>query len=238
MTQQPSVSIVIPCRNEASALRTVIEGAKAFCTDQRLVFEIIVVDNHSTDGSYDIAVSEGVHVVVENQVGYGLACRAGLAKATGTMVAIVDADQSYNISDIAALLELLNDGCDLAIGSRLRGTIESGAMPILHRYVGVPLLTTVLNLITGYNLSDAHCGLRLARATSIQCLKMKSNGMEFASEMLLLASRHRLRIGEAPITYRRRRGHSKLRTFRDGIRHLLLMLMFVIHQTWEVISSR
>jgi len=98
-------------------------------------------------------------------------------------------------------------------------------MPALHRYVGNPVLTRLLNLMYGSGVSDAHCGMRAFRREVLERLDLRMPGMEFASEMVIRASKAGLRIEEIPIEYRPRRGESKLNSFRDGWRHLRFLLV-------------
>lgn len=223
------VSVVMPCLNEGSTVGACVQEAYAAIDRLRLRGEVVVVDNGSSDDSIQAALQAGARVVVEPVLGYGSACRRGLEEAQGELLVLVDSDGTYDLTTLRSFVEPLTNGTDLVIGSRLRGTIESGAMPWLHRYVGNPLLTSVLNLMLGSGISDAHCGLRAIKRDRYLELPLVSTGMEFASEFLLTAGRHGLRIEETPITYRRREGgEPKLRTFRDGWRHLKLMLALAI----------
>jgi hypothetical protein len=115
----------------------------------------------------------------------------------------------------------------MVMGTRMRGRIEPGAMPWHHRWIGVPILTGVLNLLFRAHISDAHCGMRSITADAARSLGLRTTGMEFASEMIIQAARTRLRIAEVPITLGKggRPGKPHLRSFRDGWRHLKMMFM-------------
>ena len=121
----------------------------------------------------------------------------------------------------------LRGGYDLVMGNRFRGKILPGAMPWLHRYIGNPVLTGILNLFFHSPIGDAHCGLRAFPKASCAKLSLATAGMEFASEMVIKASLSRQRITEVPIILhpdgRDRPPH--LRSFRDGWRHLRFMLL-------------
>jgi len=121
----------------------------------------------------------------------------------------------------------LREGYDMVMGTRLRGRIEPGAMPWHHRWIGVPILTAVLNILFKTRISDAHCGMRSITADAARSLGLRTTGMEFASEMIIQAARTRLRIAEVPITLGKggRPGKPHLRSFRDGWRHLKMMFM-------------
>lgn len=224
------MSVVIPCLNEAQSIARCVEKASDAICEAGIVGEVVVVDNGSTDGSPSLALSSGARVVHEPHRGYGSACRRGLRAAQGKYVLMADADESYDFSQLGSFLALLEDGADVVMGSRLKGTIHNGAMPWLHRRVGNPLLTWILNLFFGAGVSDAHCGMRAFRRDLLARLDLRSSGMEFASEQVIRAAKLRLDIREVPIDYRRRVGTSKLSSFSDGWRHLRLLL--VHSPTW------
>jgi glycosyltransferase involved in cell wall biosynthesis len=186
---------------------------------------VIVVDNGSTDRSAEVAEAAGARVVYEPRRGYGSAYLRGLDEAQGEYVVMADGDGTYDLGDLPAFVELLDDGDDLVLGSRFRGTIHEGAMPWAHRWIGNPVLTKILNVFFGIRVSDAHCGLRAIRRSAAALLELQATGMEFASEMILKAAKRNLRVGEVPIEYHPRIGESKLNTFRDGWRHLRFMLL-------------
>src|SRR4029453_6583397 len=187
--------------------------------------EVIVVDNGSTDQSDLIAAEEGARVIKEQRRGYGNAYLAGFAAARGRYIVMADGDNTYDFDLVGKFVAPLENGADLVMGSRLKGTIHKGAMPALHRYVGNPVLTGVLNLMYGSGVSDAHCGMRAFRREALESLDLRMPGMEFASEMVIRASKAGLRIEEIPIEYHPRAGESKLNSFRDGWRHLRFLLV-------------
>jgi hypothetical protein len=114
----------------------------------------------------------------------------------------------------------------MVMGNRLNSTMEPGAMPWLHRHVGNPFLTKTMNLLFASDIGDSHCGLRSIKKESLEELTLTSPGMEFASEFLIEAVQHGVKVAQVPIRYRRRYGgQPKLRTFRDGLRHLRLLLL-------------
>src|SRR5213594_1513183 len=228
---QPAVlelSIVMPCLNEAETLATCIRKARAAIEKLGVEAEIVVADNGSSDGSQALARELGVRVVDVERKGYGSALIGGIAAAQGRFVIMGDADDSYDFTAIGPLLDKLRDGCDLVMGNRFTGGIREGAMVWSHRWVGNPALTFISRVFFHTPVGDMHCGLRGFRKDSYDRLRLRANGMEFASEMVIKASLQRMQIAEVPVSLspdgRSRPPH--LRTWRDGWRHLRFMLLF------------
>ncbi|WP_076346094.1 glycosyltransferase family 2 protein [Paludisphaera borealis] len=221
------LSVVMPCLNEARTVGLCIEKALRAMREGNVRGEVVIADNGSTDGSQQIARDLGARVVDVPRKGYGHALRAGIQAARGRYVIMGDSDDSYDFSALAPFVERLRDGYDLVMGNRFRGGIRPGAMPWLHRYVGNPVLTGILNVLYRSPIGDAHCGLRGFRKDSCDRLGLSATGMEFASEMVVRASVSRQRIAEVPIVLhpdgRDRPPH--LRSFRDGWRHLRYLLL-------------
>jgi len=218
------VSIVIPCLNEAGSIELCVRRARHALDGQRWQGEVIVADNGSEDGSAELAKREGALVVHEPRRGYGSAYLAGFAAAAGDYIVMADADLTYDFDDIPRFVGELDKGADLVMGDRMKG-IQPGAMPWLHRYVGNPILSGILNLFFRTGISDAHCGMRAVRRDVLPRLDLRTTGMEFASEMVVRAGKERLEIAEIPIHYHPREGESKLSSFRDGWRHLRFLLV-------------
>jgi glycosyltransferase involved in cell wall biosynthesis len=220
---------VIPCLNEAASIERCVQRARDAIDGQGWHGEVIVADNGSEDGSAELAKAAGALVVFEPRRGYGSAYLAGFAAATGEYIVMADADLTYDFGDIPRFVEELDRGADVVMGNRMKG-IQPGAMPWLHRYVGNPILTGILNLFFRTGVRDAHCGMRAVRRDVLPTLDLRTTGMEFASEMVIRAGKARLEITEIPIHYHPREGDSKLSSFRDGWRHLRFLL--VHSPTW------
>ncbi len=221
------VSFVMPCLNEAETLETCIAAAGRCISENILSAEIIVADNGSTDGSQDIASGCGARVVNVTEKGYGSALMGGIEAARGRYIIMGDADASYDFAAAMPFIEKLRAGCDLVMGSRLKGTIEPGAMPWKHRWIGNPVLTTIGRVLFRSGVSDFHCGLRAFSKEAYHRMMLRTAGMEFASEMIVKASLLKMKIAEIPVTlYRHGRSRPPhLRSWRDGWRHLRFMLI-------------
>lgn len=232
----PEVSIVMPCLNEAQSLPhcigNALEALALLRTELGLSGEIVIADNGSTDGSQALATELGARVVDVAERGYGAALIGGCRAALGEYIVMGDCDGSYNFVEGVAMVAKLAEGHDLCMGSRFRGGIAPGAMPWKNRYIGNPALTGILNLFYRSGISDAHCGLRAIRKDAFARLKLSSNGMEFASEMVIKAALQKMAMTEVPATLspdlRERAPH--LRPWRDGWRHL--RYLFMLSPTW------
>lgn len=222
------VSIVMPCLNEAETVARCVEKALRGLRENNICGEVVVADNGSTDGSQELARRAGARVVTVEQKGYGNALMDGIAAARGKYVVMGDADDSYDFTHVPRFLEKLRQGYDLVMGNRFKGGIQPGAMPALHRYLGNPVLSGIGRLFFHSPCGDFHCGLRGFSREAIQRLDLRTTGMEFASEMVVKATLHGLRIGEVPTTLspdgRSRPPH--LRSWRDGWRHLRFLLLY------------
>jgi glycosyltransferase involved in cell wall biosynthesis len=220
----PLVSVVIPCLNEAENIEECVTAAREALHRMQVAGEVVVADNDSEDDSARLAEQAGARVVVERRRGYGSAYLAGFAASRGRFIVMADADLTYDFNEIPRFVEALQQGAEMVIGDRM-DNIQPGAMPWLHRYVGNPILTGLLNLFFRTGINDAHCGMRALRRDVLERLDLRTTGMEFASEMVIRASKERLRIAEFPIEYHPRGGESKLSSFRDGWRHLRFLLV-------------
>lgn len=222
------LTVVMPCLNEAATVATCVAKARSFLDSNGISGEIVVADNGSTDGSQVLAVSAGARVVHAEVPGYGSALMAGISAAEGTYVIMGDADDSYDFTALQPFLEELEGGADLVVGNRFRGGIAPGAMPILHRYLGNPVLSALGRVFFGSPIRDFHCGLRGFRRKAIFDLSLQATGMEFASEMVVKATLAGLSIVEVPTTLspdgRDRPPH--LRSWSDGWRHLRFLLLY------------
>ena len=220
----PLVSVVIPCLNEAENIVSCVTAALEAIVRMGVHGEVVVADNNSEDDSARLAERAGARVVVEPRRGYGSAYLAGFAASRGRYIVMADADLTYDFDEIPRFVAALEEGAEMVIGDRM-DNIQPGAMPWLHQYIGNPILTGLLNLFFRTGISDAHCGMRAVRREVLPRLDLRTTGMEFASEMVIRASKEKLKIAEFPIEYHPRGGESKLSSFRDGWRHLRFLLV-------------
>ncbi|MBE7003330.1 MAG: glycosyltransferase family 2 protein [Ruminococcaceae bacterium] len=218
----PDLALVLPCRNEAAAIGACLDEAKGYLSHSGLRYELLVVDNASTDGSGAIAAANGARVVYEPRPGYGRALRAGIAAASAPVILMGDCDTTYDFTQLGLLYAPLAEGrFDVMIGDRFAGGIEPGAMPVSHK-LGVRALSALARLRFRSRVRDFHCGLRGLTREAARKLSLRGDGMEFATEFIAAAERAHLRVGQVPVRLRRctRARKSKLRTVRDGFRHL------------------
>src|SRR3984957_13386974 len=191
--QAPLVSVVIPCLNEAENIESCVTAALEAIMRMGVPGEVVVAGNDSEDDSAKLAEQAGARVVVERRRGYGSAYLAGFAASRGRYIVMADADLTYDFSEIPRFVAALEDGAEMVIGDCM-DNIKPGAMPWLHQYIGNPILTGLLNLFFRTGLSDAHCGMRAIRSDVLPRLDLRTTGMEFASEMVIRASKEKLKI--------------------------------------------
>lgn len=221
------ISVVLPCLNEERTLKECILAARRVSLESALRVELIVADNGSIDKSLEIATKYSDVVVVVEKRGYGAALDGGIRIAKSEYVLVADSDLSYDFNKLPVFLKKLRDeGYDLVLGNRFTGTIMPGAMPWHHKYIGNPILSFIGRIIFTSEIGDFHCGIRAFRKESYLNCNISSSGMEFASEMIIKFATRGMQITQIPVTLsqdgRDRKPH--LRSFRDGFRHLKLML--------------
>jgi glycosyltransferase involved in cell wall biosynthesis len=222
------LTILMPCLNEAATVGGCVAKARGFLERAGIEGEVLIADNGSSDGSRELAEGAGARVVKVAERGYGAALAGGIAAARGRYVIMGDADDSYDFGRLEGFVAKLREGYPLVMGNRFRGGIRKGAMPLLHRYLGNPVLSFLGRLLFRNRVGDFHCGLRGFDREAVRSLHLTTTGMEFASELVVKASLAGWRIAEVPTTLspdgRGRPPH--LRTWRDGWRHLRFLLLF------------
>ena len=234
MSEAPLISVVMPCLNEEAAIGACIQKIRRTFDAAGIAGEIVVCDNGSTDASVAIAERMGARVVHQPRRGYGNAYLTGFAAARGQYLIMGDADDTYDFSLIPRFLDALaHQGFDFVTGSRY---LAGGDKHVtgLHRFVGNPALTAILNFLFGTRYTDVYCGFRGFSRAAYDRIRPVSPGMEFNLELAINAGLAGLRTTEIPIELGPRKGESKLRTFRDGWRSLRMMLLYSPNQLFFV----
>lgn len=219
------LTILMPCLNEEKTLHSCIKEAKEYLEKQHFTWEILVVDNGSMDDSVRIAKENGARVIICKEKGYGNAIRAGLKAARGRYVIYGDCDMSYDFKESGKIYELLLDGAEFVAGDRFHPIPDKKAMCLSHR-IGVPVLSWIGRVRYKVNVHDFHCGFIGIKKSCAEQLNLNSSGMEFSTEIIGKAAMAKLLIKQVPVTLRPdgRDSPPHLRTWHDGMRHLLYML--------------
>lgn len=223
------ISVVIPCLNEQETVGLSVDEARTALDVLGYPYEILVVDNGSTDGSAHEAIGHGATVIQEPRKGYGQALMTGVHAAEGEFIIMGDADHSYDFGAIPRLVGGLQAGADLVVGCRLPiggGVLRPGSMPLLN-FCGNMVLSWFTRMRWGVPLHDVYCGFRGVRTVFMRRMDVQYDGMEYAVAMILRTRASGGVIAELPIVFRpdsRVRQRSHLRIVRDGLRTLLLLL--------------
>ena len=230
------LTILIPALNEEKTLGIVIDKAKKWIKKNCIDAEILVVNNGSTDRTKEIALELGARVIDFAPKGYGLALRKGIENAKGKYIIMGDADDSYNFLELNEMFEKLTSGYDIVIGNRYGGHMEKASMKFLHKYIGTPFISHLIRKNYGLKIKDINCGLRGGKKDKLLGLECESDGMEFASEMMIKATKKNMKIAEVPINFYKdkREGKGNLRTIRDGLRHLKVILKEKDWKDWKL----
>ena len=230
------LSIVIPCFNEAETISECVKQALRGIELSGLSGEVVVANNNSADDSAALAKSAGARVVDVAAKGYGNALIGGIEAASGEYVMMGDADLSYDFQHAPQFVEKLQAGADLVMGNRFLGGIEAGAMPWKNRFIGNPVLSGIGKWLFKIQVGDFHCGLRAFSREAYKRMNLNCGGMEFASEMVVRAHLLKMTVEEVPTILRvdGRSGAPNLRPWRDGLRHLILMLSYNPQKTFNM----
>lgn len=220
------LTILIPCLNEEETIEICIKKAKQFLKKNNINGEVLVIDNNSIDNTAEIAKNAGARVEIVKKQGYGNALIEGTKKVNSKYTIMGDADDSYNFLELEEFIKYLRLGKDIVIGNRYLGYMEKGSMKILHKYFGTPIISFIAKKLYKINVNDFNCGLRGYNTEKVKSLNCSAEGMEYATEMLIKAKKNNLSIVEIPINFYKdkRKKASHLRTFRDGVRHLKIII--------------
>ena len=218
MVQHATVDVVIPALNEASTIGRVLDEIPfAELASEGFHTRAVVVDNGSSDGTADVARSRGAEVIVEPQRGKGNAMRRAFRETRADYVVMLDGDATYPATHIPEMLKVLRDGRDVVIGSRLKGTRAPGSISWVN-LIGNHLLTWIACVLYWKKTSDLCTGYWAFRGSVLPSLQLSARGFNLEAELFSEVVRHKLRMGEVPIHYRRRPTPTKLRALRDGVR--------------------
>lgn len=210
------VSVIIPTMNEEQSIGLVIDEVRAALGPRD--HEILVVDTNSRDRTREIATGKGAVVIDEPRRGYGRAYKSGFERATGDVIATLDADMTYPASEIPKLASMLeSQGLEFITTNRF-ADMEKGAMGLKHR-VGNWLLSTTARLLFRVKVRDSQSGMWVFRKDILPRLELVSDGMALSEEMKIEAFR-KAKAAEVPITYRVRVGDVKLNAWSDGLGNL------------------
>jgi glycosyltransferase involved in cell wall biosynthesis len=211
----PEFSIVIPALNEELTIGDFIEWCKEGFAKAGVSGEILIVDS-STDRTCEIALAKGARVLKTPKRGLGRAYIDSIPYIRGKYLLLGDCDCTYDFRELGPFVEKFREGAEFIMGSRFRGYIEPGAMPPLHRYLGTPVTTWILNVIFASNFSDIHCGMRGITRAAFERMGMRSQSWEYASEMVLKSVRMELRTDEVPIRFLKDREGRQSHLKRSG----------------------
>ena len=218
------VSVVIPALNENALKEVVLAIPQDNLKRMGFDVQVLVVVNSSEDKTAELARKAGAEVVYEARRGYGRACKAGFASATGNIIAVADADATYPVEDIPSLVKLLEDEkLDFITTNRLVD-IDERAMSQRNR-LGNRALSLMLKLLFRINIEDSQSGMWVLRKSILDELKLRSEGMSFSEELKVEACYFtKRRWREVPVRYRQRVGKTKLHFWSDGLRNLLYLV--------------
>ncbi|MGR9250437.1 glycosyltransferase family 2 protein [Rhizobium leguminosarum] len=229
----PEVTILVPSLNEELTIGTFVDWCREGIAASGAAVEILIVDS-STDRTPEIARDRGARVLRTPKRGLGRAYIDAIPFVRGKFIIMGDADCTYDFRQIAPFIEAFRKGTDFVMGSRFKGSIEDNAMPPLHRYFGTPLTTWILNRMFSSRFSDIHCGMRGISVDALLRMDLRSQGWEYASEMVLKSVHMELPTTEVPIHFLKdpdgRLSHMKRRgwmePWRAGWRNLQAMFVY------------
>ncbi len=196
----PELSVVIPALNEELTIVDFVAWCHEGFAKAGVVGEVLIVDS-GTDRTAELALAGGARVLKTPKRGLGRAYIDALPYIRGRYVLMGDADCTYDFRELAGFVERFRAGDDFVMGSRFRGYIEPGSMPPLHRYLGTPVTTWILNFLYSSKFSDIHCGMRGITRDALARLQLESQSWEYASEMVLKSVHMKLRTAEVPVRF-------------------------------------
>jgi glycosyltransferase involved in cell wall biosynthesis len=198
--EEVELSIVVPALNEEITVGEFVDWCKEGLGRAGVKGQILIIDS-STDNTARIVLEHGGEVLLTPKRGLGRAYIDAIPFIRGKWIVMGDADLTYDFRELTPFVEQFRAGAEFIMGSRFRGSIENGAMPALHRYLGTPLTTWILNRIYHGHYSDIHCGMRGLTRAALEKISLKSQSWEYASEMVLKSARLGLVTAEVPVKF-------------------------------------
>lgn len=225
------VSIVIPCFNEVKTIKKIIN--KINSSLKKYQFEILVIDDCSSDGSIDtlneiVLDSKNIRVLFNSKnIGKGASLRKGFGEAKGDIICIQDADLEYDPGDLTKMLDLVIDGtADVVIGSRFRGNGPVRANLFINRVANF-IITTLTNIFTNLSLTDIECCYKVFKKNDIQKINLKENRFGIEPELIIKLAYLNLKIFELGISYYgRTKDEGKKIGFTDGLRAIYCIFKY------------
>lgn len=196
----PEISIVIPSLNEELTMADFVTWCLQGLEKAGVRGEILIIDS-GKDRAGEIALEHGARVLKTPKRGLGRAYQDALPYIRGKYIVMGDCDCTYDFRELAPFVKEFHAGAEFVMGSRFRGYIEDGAMPPLHRYLGTPVTTWILNVIFSSHFSDIHCGMRGISKAGFIRMDLQSQSWQYASEMVLKSVHMRLKTAEVPIRF-------------------------------------
>ena len=217
MYKDQSITVIIPCLNEEEGIGRILRAMPDF------VDEVIVVDNNSTDRTFEVARSLGAKVIREDVRGYGRSYKRGFTQATGDLIITLDGDHSYPVDALSYLIEAFRHlNVDFLNASRF--PVRDGSAMSFRNKLGNLVLSLAMSVLYLRWVRDSQSGMWVLRRSILKEMKLQSDGMAFSEEIKIEALRHpRIRFGEISILYSSRTGESKLNPWRDGLHNLAFM---------------
>ena len=213
--EEPELSIVVPAVNEELTISEFVAWCQEGLRQAQVRGEVLIVAS-SADRTAELALAGGARVLRTPKRGLGRAYIDAGSYIRGRYVLMGDADCTYDFRQLGPFVEKLRQGYEFAMGSRWLGSIEDGAMPALHRYIGTPATTWMLNRLYGSHFTDIHCGMRCISRDALQRMGLASQSWEYASEMVLKSVLMELRTTEVPVTFYRDRNGRMSHHKRSG----------------------
>lgn len=219
------ISVMIPAYNEEKNIEDILARTEATLTALKFPYEIIVVDDGSTDGTSSLARRKGAIVIkIRKNHGKGYALRKAFQRAAGDILITMDADGSHRPEEIPRLVTPLLNGADVATGARFNGEMQKGSTKRLH-ILGNTIFNLIIMILTRKSITDSQTGFRAFKKRVIDEIKLFSNGYEVETELTVKTLKNGFTVYEIPIAFEKRKnGISRVNPLFDGLRIMTTIL--------------